>query len=603
MLATSDLNHLTRLTDQHRWRLALIGDPHQLSAVGRGGMFAELCATGRAIELDTIHRFRNEWEAAASLKLRHGDPTGLDAYAAHDRIHAAPFAEHLDNIAAAWAGSHLRGEYTAITTTTNDHVNVINRAVQAHRRTLGQLADQHLDIGDITVHVGDVITTRRNQRLLRTSTGDSVRNRDYWTINSFTADGGLAVTRIDGHGTTTLPADYVTDHVQLGYAATEPGNQSDTATASITLATAATTCRGLYVAVTRGQAENLICVVTDTHDVADAIDVLERILATDRADPPATRIRRELAAATPPAPALKPRCEIPDWFTDLHRHARRELAVARADAAAQQQRERELRERIDQLTGQLAGLEPHCAPHDRAITRSANDLDQARQRQRQAERELAKSGRLHRRTARNTVADAAADVATAHIALDEITRRAQPVLDQRNELRTERGRVQHHITADRQLARSLDRYDHRVLNAQHRVDALDTWADWANGHPPHAPLPSSTPPNTCTTPAATTHSSPNHSPPGSTNTTSHPHSRHVQRSRSCNTRLDQNRPDSTSASDRGGTAPMASSASARADLCTFLGVLRRWFPNLAWHRWLRVAPVAPTGLDSRRSSR
>ena len=108
------------------------------------------------------------------------------------------------------------------------------------------------------------------------------------------------MTRIDGHGTITLPADYVTEHVQLGYAATEPGNQSDTATASITLATPATTCRGLYVAVTRGRGENLICVVTDTHDITDAVDVLERILATDRADHPATRTRHELATNLPP---------------------------------------------------------------------------------------------------------------------------------------------------------------------------------------------------------------------------------------------------------------------------------------------------------------
>ena len=420
MLATGDLHRLTRLADQHRWRLALIGDPHQLHAVGRGGMFAELCATGRTIELDTIHRFRNQWEAAASLKLRHGDPTGLDAYAAHDRIHAAPFAEHCDNIATAWAASHQLGEYTAITTTTNDHVNAINQAVQTRRLTLGQLDDQHLEIGDTTLHVGDVITTRRNQRLLRTSCGDSVRNRDYWTINAITNNGDLTVTRIDGHGTITLPHNYVAEHVQLGYAATEPGNQSDTATASITLATPATTCRGLYVAVTRGQRENLICVVTDTHDVADAIDVLEHILATDRADHPATRTRRELTATTPPAPTLTPRCEIPDWFTDLHQHARQQLANARADAAAQQQRDIELQQRIDQLTQQLADLEPHCTPHDHAIARITSDLHQAQQRQRQAERELANTGRPHRRTARHTVADTAHDVTTAHTALDEM---------------------------------------------------------------------------------------------------------------------------------------------------------------------------------------
>ena len=90
MLHTRDLHQLTCLADQHQWRLALIGDPHQLQAVGRGGMFTELCATGRTIELDTIHRFRNTWEAAASLQLRHGDPAGLDAYLDHDRIDRRP---------------------------------------------------------------------------------------------------------------------------------------------------------------------------------------------------------------------------------------------------------------------------------------------------------------------------------------------------------------------------------------------------------------------------------------------------------------------------------------------------------------------------------
>jgi ATP-dependent exoDNAse (exonuclease V) alpha subunit len=91
MLATADLHQLTVLADAHRWRLALVGDPHQLHSVARGGMFAELCATGRPIELDTIHRFHNDWEAAASLQLRHGDPAGLEPYVDHDRILPAPF--------------------------------------------------------------------------------------------------------------------------------------------------------------------------------------------------------------------------------------------------------------------------------------------------------------------------------------------------------------------------------------------------------------------------------------------------------------------------------------------------------------------------------
>jgi hypothetical protein len=52
----------------------------------------------------------------------------------HDRIFAAPFDEHVDNLAHYWAGARDRGEYVAITTTTNDHVDAINTAVHDHRR-------------------------------------------------------------------------------------------------------------------------------------------------------------------------------------------------------------------------------------------------------------------------------------------------------------------------------------------------------------------------------------------------------------------------------------------------------------------------------------
>jgi hypothetical protein len=143
MAATGDLYHLTVLADHHRWRLVLVGDPHQLQAVGRGGMFTELCASGSTIELDQIHRFHHPWEAAASLKVRHGDPAGLDAYLAHGRISAAPLGEHLDKLAETWAASRAHGEHLAITTATNDHVDAVNHTVQAHRCRIGQLGDRH----------------------------------------------------------------------------------------------------------------------------------------------------------------------------------------------------------------------------------------------------------------------------------------------------------------------------------------------------------------------------------------------------------------------------------------------------------------------------
>ena len=139
MLNTSDLSRLVTHAEQRQWRLALVGDPHQLQAVGRGGMFLELCDTGRTVELEHLHRFTNRWEAAASLELRRGNPSALDAYAAHGRIRAGTFAEHLDTIADLWLQCRSEGESLSIITTRTEHVNVINDHIQQRRLDTGEL--------------------------------------------------------------------------------------------------------------------------------------------------------------------------------------------------------------------------------------------------------------------------------------------------------------------------------------------------------------------------------------------------------------------------------------------------------------------------------
>ena len=204
---------------------------------------------------------------------------------------------------------------------TNDHVDTINRAVQNARLTVGHLDPDvatRLAAGE-HAYVGDVVATRRNDRRLTTSGGEPVRNRDTWTVTAINDDGSITVSHRGGHGDVTLPADYVHEHVRLGYAATEHGWQSDTVDTAIALTSPVTTRRGLYVAATRGRDDNILCVVTDSDDIAEARDVLDAILAVDRADIPATTQRRALAQSTPrqataDAPTLTPRCEIPDWF-------------------------------------------------------------------------------------------------------------------------------------------------------------------------------------------------------------------------------------------------------------------------------------------------
>ncbi len=307
-----------------------------MQGVGRGGLFAELCANGRVDELERLHRFTHPWEAAASLQLRRGDPAALDAYQAHGRIVAGTLDDHLARMADDVDRPPRRGRSLAIVASTNDHVDTINHAIQTARLAAGHLDPTmatRIAAGE-TVHVGDVVATRRNDRRLVTSTGEPVRNRDTWTVTAITHDGSITVSHQGGHGDVTLPVDYVRDHVRLGYAATEHGWQSDTVDTAIALASPATTRRGLYVAATRGRDTNTLCVVTDSDDVAEARDVLEAVLAVDRADVPATTQRRTLAH-TVPRPASSPtrRCEVPEWFPALLADAQRDLHAAEENAA------------------------------------------------------------------------------------------------------------------------------------------------------------------------------------------------------------------------------------------------------------------------------
>ena len=91
MCGTGALDQLVQLAVSQQWRLVLVGDPRQLQAVGRGGMFDELCRSGRVHELATIHRFRQHWEQQASLQLRAANPDALDAYFHHRRVEAGAF--------------------------------------------------------------------------------------------------------------------------------------------------------------------------------------------------------------------------------------------------------------------------------------------------------------------------------------------------------------------------------------------------------------------------------------------------------------------------------------------------------------------------------
>jgi conjugative relaxase-like TrwC/TraI family protein len=487
MLTTPALHQLVTLAEANGWRLVLVGDHRQLQGVGRGGLLAELCANGRVDELERLHRFTHDWEAAASLLLRSGDPHAFDAYEAHGRIIAGTPEEHLDRMAQAWLDHHDRGDSIALVASSNDHVDTINQAVQAARVAGGQLSG----VGVVAIGrgelacVGDVVATRRNDRRLLTSSGEPVRNRDTWSVTGIAGDGSMTVCHRGGHGVVTLPADYVAEHVRLGYAATEHGHQSATVTTAIALTSTATTRRGLYVAATRGRDSNQICVVTESNDLAEARDVLEAIVAVDRADIPAVTQRRTLAQQQrehEPAPGahLSPRCVIPDWFEPLLRDARAAVTAAErrlADNAAERARRRTALDVAEQRYQHVAH---HTQPKRDAVADARRTAERARQNRDAAQRRLDAGGWRGRRHARQELDVAERRLDRAQHRLEHTEQQTAPAVETfniaRSEVEVARADVHHH-----DLARQLDRHVDNPHTLRARLTALDTWKQWANG--------------------------------------------------------------------------------------------------------------------------
>lgn len=274
MTATDDLARLVALVERYGWRLAAVGDPQQLPAVGRGGVFAHWCDTLPHHALEEPRRFDQPWEAAASLALRAGRPEAVDAYAEHGRLTSTHPVLAASQAARAHQHHVAAGRSVAITTTTAETARAINTEIQYLSGRRGHGVALH--DGTVT-RAGDQIATRRNDPTLRATTGTKVRNRHTWTVTTTHADGGLTVEH-PTRGNVELPAGYVAEHVKLGWAVTGYGTQGDTVDVGIAVLDTTTTRNHAYVALTRGRLENR-AVLLDATGNQDPAEQLAQIVA------------------------------------------------------------------------------------------------------------------------------------------------------------------------------------------------------------------------------------------------------------------------------------------------------------------------------------
>jgi len=288
----------------------LIGDDQQLSAIGAGGVLRDIQATHGALQLTKLVRFKDPAEGAASLALREGKTEALGFYLDRDRVHVGDLATTTEDVFAAWQADRAEGLDAIMLAPTRDLVSELNQQARAHRLDGVDPAEvgptRRLADGN-EASVGELIITRENDRRLRTSATDWVKNGDRWSVLEIHDGGDLTVQHTRHGRTVRLPSDYVAKATELGYACTMHTAQGVTADSMHGLATGTESRQQLYTMMTRGALANHVYLEVvgdgDPHSVIHptlvrpltSTDILESMLARDDAPRSATSLIREQA--------------------------------------------------------------------------------------------------------------------------------------------------------------------------------------------------------------------------------------------------------------------------------------------------------------------
>lgn len=338
MADTLTLDRIIAACTSQGARIRLIGDDQQLAAVGAGGVLRDIATTHGAVRLEEVVRFDDPVEAAASLALREGDPTALGFYLDHVRVHTGDELTNLTDVLVAWQDETLAGRDCLMLAPTRDLVSRLNHAARKTRLDGIIPADEVTLADGNQASVDDTILTRHNDRRLGVSGTDWVKNGDRWAVTAITSGGDLKARHVRTGLHVTLPAEYVAQHVELGYATTVHAAQGSTADVMHGVLTGHEDRQLLYTMLTRGRSENHLHLISEPTEADEeflptiveqltAIETLDRIIGRDGAAVSATT---ELAHATDPATLLH---EAACRYSDAVTTAAQRLFGSEADGA------------------------------------------------------------------------------------------------------------------------------------------------------------------------------------------------------------------------------------------------------------------------------
>jgi len=193
MLDQDTARALVTIADETGARLALVGDRHQLPAVGRGGVLdlaAHWAGPDARLTLDNVHRFADPDYAKLSLAMRSPEnpEAVLDLLVQRGQIvvhsdEASRTAALADDAAATGA---------LVVADTREQVADLNQAIRERLVTAGQVDDSRVLITDSgeRIGVGDQVATQLNDYDL------GVANRDIWVVTGVRDDGTVHAARL-----------------------------------------------------------------------------------------------------------------------------------------------------------------------------------------------------------------------------------------------------------------------------------------------------------------------------------------------------------------------------------------------------------------------
>lgn len=270
LAGTLSLDRITALAASSGAKVLLVGDFAQLQSVDAGGAFGLLAHSRADVpELVDVHRFTHPWEKTTSLALRHGRSEAIDSYDEHGRIIDGETETMIDAAYEAWRADRTAGRSSILISDSNESVAVLNSRARTDLILDGTVRGPR----EATLHddsraaIGDTVITRKNDRRLAAGRG-WVRNGDRWTVLDVRTDGAVVARRLGATRgcSVVLPAAYVAEHLELGYAVTSYRAQGVTTDTAHVLVDSSMTRENLYVAMTRGRDVNRAYVAVDRPD-------------------------------------------------------------------------------------------------------------------------------------------------------------------------------------------------------------------------------------------------------------------------------------------------------------------------------------------------